>query len=91
LKQHFTFRPLFEFGFFNLPLPSMRGIAKAGSEVIGHARRLSYSSLPGLTRQSMLRCDSFSLTARVISLHLSIDHRVKPGGDEEETLVGISC
>jgi hypothetical protein len=31
----------------------------------------------------MLRCDAFSLTVKMISLRLNMDHRVKPGGDEK--------
>jgi len=38
--------------------------------------RFFTSSLPGLTRQSMARCRSF------VSPFVSMDHRVKPGGDE---------
>jgi hypothetical protein len=44
------------------------------------ARTLAYSSLPGLTRQSM-RAGS---NAQSNVLHVFMDHRVKPGGDEED-------
>ncbi len=43
-------------------------------------RALPLWSLPGLTRQSMRRVRSRSYHFRL--LHLSMDHRVKPGGDE---------
>src|SRR5262249_7599311 len=46
--------------------------------------RFSASSLPGLTRQSMRGAGLLRLTAVFDSLHASIDHRVKPGGDDEE-------
>jgi hypothetical protein len=41
-----------------------------------------FSSLPGLTRQSMGRAGLLRLTGLFDSLHVSMDHRVKPGGDE---------
>jgi hypothetical protein len=43
---------------------------------------ISHSSLPGLTRQSMLSTGLLRLTHCFGRLHLSMDHRVKPGGDE---------
>jgi hypothetical protein len=48
------------------------------------ARTLAYSSLPGLTRQSM-RAGS---NAQSNVLHVIMDHRVKPGGDEERQGAG---
>jgi hypothetical protein len=53
--------------------------------------RDSMSSLPGLTRQSMLTAGSLVFAARFCSLHFSMDHRVKPGGDEVRAIVaGLS-
>jgi len=40
------------------------------------------SSLPGLTRQSMRGAGSLSFAASCDSLHVGVDHRVKPGGDD---------
>jgi hypothetical protein len=42
------------------------------------------SSLPGLTRQSMWRGHALRFAARIRVPQLSMDHRVKPGGDEVE-------
>src|SRR5262249_55925922 len=41
-----------------------------------------FSSLPGLTRQSMPRPRVLSVTASVDSPHVRLDDRVKPVGDE---------
>jgi hypothetical protein len=35
-----------------------------------------------LTRQSMRQCRSFGFAAWLEKLHFSMDHRVKPGGDD---------
>ncbi len=45
------------------------------------------SSLPGLTRQSMRRRGCFRNSAQPLSPQISIDHRVKPGGDEDNDIV----
>jgi hypothetical protein len=42
------------------------------------------SSLPGLTRQSMRGFRSLSFAALFDSWRFSMDHRVKPGGDDGE-------
>jgi hypothetical protein len=42
----------------------------------------AFSSLPGLTRQSMRQVGSLKSAVRFRLLHFSMDHRVKPGGDE---------
>jgi hypothetical protein len=44
--------------------------------------RSSISSLPGLTRQSMLTRRLQRLSAGFRQRHFIMDHRVKPGGDE---------
>jgi hypothetical protein len=46
--------------------------------------RFFTSSLPGLTRQSMRGAHLLRLTVLFDSLHVSMDHRVKPGGDDRE-------
>jgi hypothetical protein len=40
------------------------------------------SSLPDLIRQSMWRRGPFRISEWLSKLHLCMDHRVKPGGDE---------
>jgi len=50
--------------------------------------RYFISSLPGLTRQSMLT-DGSLVFASLQSSHFSMDHRVKPGGDEFRTYGAI--
>ena len=40
------------------------------------------SSLPDLIRQSMRRRGLLRISERLSKLHLCMDHRVKPGGDE---------
>jgi hypothetical protein len=40
------------------------------------------SSLPDLIRQSMRQRSPFRISERLSKLHLGMDHRVKPGGDE---------
>jgi hypothetical protein len=57
------------------PSPSAR-LVRAG------VTRIFRSSLPGLTRQSMRQRRSFSFAAWLVKLHFSMDHRVKPGGDD---------
>jgi hypothetical protein len=42
---------------------------------------LSAPSLPGLTRQSMGSAGSQIFAVLFESFHVSMDHRVKPGGD----------
>jgi hypothetical protein len=37
-----------------------------------------------MTRQSMRRADWLSFAASLDSPHVSMDHRVKPGGDERK-------
>ena len=44
--------------------------------------RFPTASLPGLTRQSMLGAGSLRFAASFALLHVSMDHRVKPGGDD---------
>jgi hypothetical protein len=62
----------------------------ADSSEIGHSKRATprfkahlTESLPGLTRQSMLIVISRRFTVLFDVRHVSMDHRVKPGGDEE--------
>ena len=45
--------------------------------------RLSSSSLPDLIRQSMRTGSFIGFVGRLPEAHFSMDHRVKPGGDEE--------
>src|SRR5262249_33884071 len=55
--------------------------AKLGRGSVSRERS-SASSLPGLTRQSMRGTRLLELTALFDSLGVSMDHRVKPGGDD---------
>jgi len=54
-----------------------------GRNKSGHDGNVVFqSSLPDLIRQSMLRTGSLSLSVRPHSPDVSMDHRLKPGGDE---------
>src|SRR5262249_37815140 len=46
------------------------------------ATQIFDSSLPGLTRQSMQRIGSLEFAKAFCQLSLSMDHRIKSGGDE---------
>jgi len=48
------------------------------------ASRSFFASLPGLTRQSMRKEGELRTTEELSTLDFSMDHRVKPGGDEAE-------
>jgi hypothetical protein len=65
------------------PLPTLlrRTSAKLGRNNAPR-ERIFMSSLPGLTRQSMREGRSLGFTALFDSLDVSMDHRLKPGGDE---------
>ena len=64
-------------------------VKPGGDEVFAKTRariasreRVFMSSLPGLTRQSMRWGRSLGLAVWLAQLLFSMDHRVKPGGDE---------
>src|SRR5580704_11056105 len=54
----------------------------AGRRVSCGGRRTFHSSLRDLIRQSMQRTCSLSLTVRPHTSDITMDHRLKPGGDE---------
>src|ERR1700688_2171048 len=49
------------------------------------------SSLPDMTRQSMQRTCPFSLSAPPHTPDVTMDHRVKPGGDAVGSVWSILC
>jgi hypothetical protein len=60
------------------------GYGDSGAEAL--RERFLASSLPGLTRQSMQNAGLLKFAALFDSRHVSIGHRVKPGGDVERGL-----
>jgi hypothetical protein len=64
-------------------LPHSRLAIDQAPTRIALRERSPASSLPGLTRQSMGSVGWLEFAVWFRSLHFSMDHRVKPGGDEE--------
>jgi hypothetical protein len=59
-------------------------VVEENSDAIASRERFRTSSLPGLTRQSIESVGLLRFGVLFHPLHVSMDHRVKPGGDDEE-------
>jgi hypothetical protein len=73
--------PLYEPG-ANLKVLCFGGLQTSDAD--GVARRNFYFVIAGLTRQSMRPRSLFRFSAWFRWPHFSMDHRVKPGGDERK-------